>query len=101
MDTTVPLNNSLSDDSPYSYTLPERVHNIGLMQERQNLLILSCVLFIGGIIMVSFSKDEKEKDDETKCPHCAEYVKTEAIVCKHCGLTLNNDSDFDIEKFRR
>jgi len=23
-----------------------------------------------------------------KCPHCAELVKTEATVCKHCGRDL-------------
>ena len=26
--------------------------------------------------------------DDRKCPHCAELVKLEAIVCKHCGNAL-------------
>jgi hypothetical protein len=25
-----------------------------------------------------------------KCPKCAEYVKSEATLCKHCGSTLQN-----------
>ena len=28
-----------------------------------------------------------ERDDR-KCPHCAELVKLEATVCKHCGNAL-------------
>ena len=26
--------------------------------------------------------------DDRKCPHCAELVKLEATVCKHCGNAL-------------
>lgn len=58
MDTTVEVNNTWSDDTE-NYQLPERVHNIGLLQERQNLFILSGVLFIAGIILVSISKEDK------------------------------------------
>ncbi len=58
MDTTVELNSSLTDNEYLE--MPERVHNIGLMQQRQNLLILSSVLFIGGILLVSLSKDDNK-----------------------------------------
>ena len=41
-----------------------------------------------------------------KCPHCAEFVRPDAIVCKHCGrdiaasspVTETNASAFDRDK---
>ncbi|MEY9590845.1 hypothetical protein ABIA06_003136 [Bradyrhizobium yuanmingense] len=32
--------------------------------------------------------DEVDGDRARKCPFCAEYIKREAIVCKHCGRDL-------------
>ena len=33
--------------------------------------------------------------DDRKCPHCAELVKLEATVCKHCGSELDSKSTSD------
>jgi len=33
----------------------------------------------------------KISKDTKKCPKCAELIKLEAKVCKHCGNTFNND----------
>jgi len=30
-----------------------------------------------------------DTQQETKCPACAENVRAEAVVCRHCGFTLN------------
>lgn len=33
-----------------------------------------------------------------KCPACAEWVRPEATVCKHCGHALEPDADFYVRK---
>jgi hypothetical protein len=35
--------------------------------------------------LVGFSKGIIGRPDNKKCPICAETIKFEAIVCKHCG----------------
>lgn len=30
------------------------------------------------------------KGDQKKCPYCAELVKYEALVCKHCGAEIGS-----------
>ena len=45
-----------------------------------------------GIIVAFFMGNEKQAEanriasgDSKKCPRCAELVKADALVCKHCG----------------
>ena len=45
-----------------------------------------------GIIIAFFMGDQAKKEEATvqqgaakKCPRCAELVKRDALVCKHCG----------------
>ena len=56
MDTTVESGGKTIDIGALSTNLPtSRVHNIGLMAERQNRLILSGILSLAGILLVGFS----------------------------------------------
>lgn len=57
-----------------------------------------------GLLIAFFTSDnphgkERKLGNTRKCPYCAEYVKPEAKVCKHCGRNLDG-SGFDIEKYR-
>jgi hypothetical protein len=68
--------------------------------------VLGVLLGPIGLLITFFSSDnddvKRQKTGDTKkCPYCAEYVKADAIVCKHCGRTLGGDSNFDLENFRR
>ena len=59
-----------------------------------------------GILIALFSSDnEKVKrqrsGDTKKCPYCAEYVKEDAVVCKHCGRDLTAGSKFNIDEFKQ
>jgi len=59
--------------------------------------LLSIVLSpLIGFIAVLISKEDTEKleqkelvrGNKRKCPFCAEIVKVDAVVCKHCGKEL-------------
>lgn len=41
-----------------------------------------------GIIIAAVMKPASYFEDTRTCPHCAEQVKPEALVCKHCGRDL-------------
>jgi len=50
---------------------------------------------LGFILALVVSGDEKKTEErdiqsgaKKKCPYCAELVRKEAVICKHCGRDL-------------
>lgn len=68
-----------------------RVNNLGLMNEKQNYLILSiAIIFVGIGLLVAGMKDSKKLSSQApgrtrNCPFCAEEILAQAVVCKYCN----------------
>lgn len=80
-------------DTSVSTGLGGRVHNIGLMNDRQNILIVGGAMLIAGALLLAISTRSKTEVTENapgfrRCPSCAEMVKNEAKVCRHCQRDL-------------
>lgn len=80
-----------------------RVNNIGLMADRSNYLFLGALLCVVGLILTAKSRitqpgEISEVSDERKCPFCAETIKKEAKLCKHCKNEVPLASNNSVER---
>lgn len=67
---------------------------VGLSAQRKNrygigffLLSFFFSPILGGIIVMCLAPVESKKGTR-KCPYCAERIKKEALICKHCGQNV-------------
>lgn len=98
MDTTVKVNYPMGN----SFGLPERVNNIGLMNDKQNYLIFSGILSVLGAIMYFYAKSRAKKTQQLdngfkQCPQCAEKVPIAAKICRYCNSNFYQESNITSE----
>lgn len=72
-----------------------RIHNIGLMNDRQNIIIVGGVLAVIGAIFVAFARKSYQPTETAidnssarACPYCAETIKAAATICRFCQKEL-------------
>jgi len=90
MDTTVSTESQSIGDI---YIHSSRVYNIGLMEERRNYIILSCVGIVSGLLLIGLGSIQdtlKENAEKAKvpqgipCPHCKNLLQGYPTICPHC-----------------
>lgn len=87
--------------SAYGYG---RVQNLSLMETRNTHLLLSLGAVVVGVLLLGFGLMQRPAEagkGYRTCPHCAESVRIEARLCKHCQRKLpawqSDDPDYSAE----
>lgn len=90
-------------DTSVSTGLGGRVHNIGLMNNKQNIIIVGGAMLIAGALLLALStrggsQVEPGTAGYRQCPSCAEMVKNEAQVCRYCQRDLPSLSELQAKE---
>lgn len=94
MDTSVDAGGETIGSGDYAIHVPQtRVHNIGLMSERQNRLIVGGMMVVMGILIVGFTELLEPKRRTVapqfpKCPRCNGELEGTPELCRHCRSEL-------------
>jgi predicted Zn-ribbon and HTH transcriptional regulator len=73
------------------------VNNIGLLNQRSNIIIISAIVLVAGVIFLATSYvshsnviEHTEEIGTKECPACAENIKIKAQICRYCGYRFNS-----------
>lgn len=85
-------------DTSVATGLGGRVHNIGLMNEKQNIIIAGGAMLVAGALLLALSGRTIASVTEgtpgyRRCPSCAEMVRADANVCRYCQRDLPSLSE--------
>lgn len=78
----------------------ERVHNLGLMNDKQSTLLVAAALAVVGALFravpgsrqAATPSRDSSADDTRMCPYCAESIKSAAVICRYCSREVTPDA---------
>jgi hypothetical protein len=83
-------------DTTVSTSGGDRVHNIGMMNDRQNYLIVSGMVAISGILFIGIGElIEQRTPKGPKCPMCNGIISGKPQLFQHCRSRLWWTDEFD------
>lgn len=94
MRTSVTAGGQRIGSGEYAIDVPSvSVNNLGLMEQRRNHLLLAGLTAVAGVVLFGMGTLQQSNAPSLearsrKCPHCAEFVKAEAKVCRFCQRDL-------------